>query len=235
VPSIESPSFKFHRNAVLSDKQGRCLELGPGDCFGSLCLTGRASEETVSTISELQCLSLTVDHFINGPLSKGMASRECSSKPDDESQQSLMTRHLPASRFPRYPQHDESDCGLAALALIGEFHDVPARDLIYQTAPALPDCGLSLLQLRDLARSISLSAEAYRIDPEHLCDVVCPFIAHLNDGHFIVVFHTDDHSALIADPASSLHSITDEKLKEIWSRHLILISLAKLTKDSPRS
>lgn len=211
-------------SALLSDKHGRCLELGPGDCFGRLCLTGCESEETVSTLSELQCLSLAVDHFVNDPPPKDTGSRGRSSKPAEESQQSLLTRHLPAGRFPFFPQHDESDCGLAALAMIGEFYHVPARDLIYQTAPKLPECGLSLLQLRDLARSISLSAEAYRIDPEHLCDVVCPFIAHLNDGHFIVVFRADDHSALIADPASSLHSITDEKLKEIWSGYVLTVT-----------
>jgi ABC-type bacteriocin/lantibiotic exporter with double-glycine peptidase domain len=137
----------------------------------------------------------------------------------------LQTRHIPASRFPFIAQREESDCGLAALAMVAMSHGVPVSDSIYQQAGELPEHGLSLLQLRNLARSVCLSAEAYRIDPEHLLDLVCPFIAHLNDGHFVVVCYADDHRAMIADPATSVHSITDEKLKEIWSGNVITVQL----------
>ena len=212
-------------SAILSDKYGRCLELGPGDCFGSLCLTGLHSEETVSTLTELQCLSLAVTDFLPGSGAIGRSNAEYSDLSASSDQQSLQTRHIPASRFPFVAQKDESDCGLAALAMVAMFLGVSVTNSIYQQAGELSELGLSLLQLRNLARSVCLCAEAYRIDPEHLQDLVCPFIAHLNDHHFVVVFYADDQRAMIADPATSVHSITDEKLKEIWSGHVITVQV----------
>ncbi len=209
-------------SAILSDQYGRCLELGPGDCFGSLCLTGLHSEETVSTLSELRCLSLAVTDF---SLKTGLVPRRDADLSASDQLQTLRTRHIPASRFPFIAQREESDCGLAALAMVAMFLGVPVTDSIYQQAGELPEHGLSLLQLRNLARSVGLSAEAYRIDPEHLLDLVCPFIAHLNDHHFVVVYHADQQRAMIADPATSVHSITDEKLKEIWSGTVITVNL----------
>ena len=212
-------------SAVLSDKYGRCLELGPGDCFGSLCLTGLHSEETVSTLSELNCLSLAVTDFspATGTVRRCDADNAVLSASNHK--QTVQTRHTPASRFPFIAQREESDCGLAALAMVAMSLGVSVSDSVYRQAGELPEHGLSLLQLRNLARSVCLSAEAYRIDPEHLLDLVCPFIAHLNDHHFVVVCYADDQRAMIADPASSVHSITDEKLKRIWSGNVITVQL----------
>ncbi len=212
-------------SAILSDKYGRCLELGPGDCFGSLCLTGLHSEETVSTLTELRCLSLAVTDFVAGAGSNGSRNSEHADHSACDELQTRQTRHIPASLFPFVTQREESDCGLAALAMVAMYLGVPVTDSIYQQAGELSEHGLSLLQLRNLARSARLSAEAYRIDPEHLLDLVCPFIAHLNDHHFVVVYYADDQRAMIADPATSLHSITDEKLKEIWSGNVITVQL----------
>lgn len=212
-------------SAILSDKYGRCLELGPGDCFGSLCLTGLHSEETVSTLTELNCLSLAVTDFLQPPGSLPRRDADNADLSASSQVQTLQTRHIPASRFPFIAQREESDCGLAALAMVAMSLGVPVSDSIYEQAGELSEHGLSLLQLRNLARSVRLSAEAYRIDPEHLLDLVCPFIAHLNDGHFVVVCYADDHRAMIADPATSVHSITDEKLKEIWSGNVITVQL----------
>ncbi|HQX49168.1 MAG TPA: cysteine peptidase family C39 domain-containing protein [Planctomycetaceae bacterium] len=206
--------------AILSDKHGRCLELSPGDCFGSLCLAGRDADETVSTLSELQCLSLRVPDFIDSSIIDSNRDRDRSS---EDSQQTRLTRHISPSRFPFFAQHHESDCGLAAFVMISQFLGISAKDTIYQNTANLDQNGLSLLHLRDLARSLLFSAEAYRIDPEHLTDLQCPFIAHLNGGHFIVVYHADDCSVLIADPATSLHSVSEEKLKEIWSGYALLV------------
>lgn len=210
-------------SAMLSDNSGRCLELGPGDCFGSLCLTGREADETVSTLSELQCLSLRVQDFRMPLMGDSGTGRASAASPFVDSHQTRLTRHVPKTQFPFCAQHDESDCGLAALVMVTRFHGTEVKDAIYHKAAELHENGLSLFQLRDLARSVSFTAEAYRIDPEHLNDVLCPFIAHLSNGHYVVVYHTDDRSALIADPATSLHSVSDEKLKEEWSGHVLML------------
>lgn len=74
--------------------------------------------------------------------------------------------------------------------------------------------GHETTQLKDLPAMTRFFAEAYRIDPEHLDDLRCPFIAHLSNGHYVVVYFTDERSTLIADPATSLHSVSEEKLKK---------------------
>lgn len=210
-------------NAMLSDKLGRCLELGPGDCFGSLCLTGREADETVSTLSDLHCLSLRVQDFRKPSSVDSGIGGSFDISPGEDSQQTRLSRHVPRTQFPFCAQNDESDCGLAALVMVTQFYGAEMRDAIYHNAAELHENGLSLFRLRDLARSLSFAAEAYRIDPEHLNDVLCPFIAHLSNGHYVVVFHTDHRSAVIADPATSLHSVSDEKLKEEWSGHVLML------------
>lgn len=210
-------------SAMLSDRLGRCLELGPGDCFGSLCLTGREADETVSTLSDLHCLSLRVQDFRTPSSGDSGTGKSSGNSSVEDSHQTRLTRHVPRTQFPFCAQHDESDCGLAALVMITQFYGSEMKDAIYHNAADLPENGLSLLQLRDMARSFSFVAEAYRIDSEHLNDVMCPFIAHLSNGHYVVVYFADDRSALIADPATCIHSVSDEKLKEQWSGYVLVV------------
>lgn len=210
-------------NALLSDQFRGCLELGPGDCFGSLCLTGRCSEETVSTLSDVQCLSLTFSDFQKPDQSGHTSPIAANSGPYDESQQSVITRHLPQARFPFCTQRNQADCGLAALSMVGEFLGIPVRDIVYEMAVQLPEQGLSLLELRDLARSFPFLAEAYRIDSEHLSDVSRPFIAHLKNGHYVVVYHIDCSAILFADPATSIQSMAGQSFISLWSGYVITV------------
>lgn len=212
-------------NAVLTDQSGHILELERGDSFGALCLTGLEADETVSTTSDLECLSLRVSDFrLPQPAETGLLPSPNNILRSD-SHQTRLTRHLRVSEFPFIAQNDESDCGLAAFAMISQFYNRSEKESIYSEFPILPERGLSLLELRDFARSRSFTAEAYRIDTDHIIDMDCPFIAHFNSGHFTVVYHLDERSALVADPATTLHSISIERLREEWSGHTLVVRI----------
>ncbi len=209
--------------AVLTDRSGHSHELGPGDCFGSHCLTGRDPGETVSTLSAAECLSLRSRDFA-GPQGSGPRSGATGAEfSGDGSGQSLSVRPAAARDFPFIPQCHEADCGLAALAMVLQYHGCSARHNLYSNSSLPSDQGFSLLQLRNLARLFAFSAEAYRVDMEHVQDVTCPFIAHLNDGHYVVVYHTDNRLALVADPATGVQSISLSKLQENWSGYSLVI------------
>lgn len=209
--------------AVLTDSSGRSHELGPGDCFGSHCLTGRDPGETVSTISATECLSLRSCDFA-GPQDSGPWSGVTGAEFFGEgSCQSLLGRPVAVRDFPFFPQFQEADCGLAALAMVLQYHGCSARDSLYSESRLPSDQGFSLLELRNFARFFSFSAEAYRVDMEHVHDVACPFIAHLNDGHFVVVYHTDNRLALVADPAGGVQSITLQTLQANWSGYSLVV------------
>lgn len=208
---------------VLTDSSGRSHELGPGDCFGSHCLTGRDPGETVSTLSAAECLSLRSRDFAgprgSEPHSEATGAEFCG----DSSGQSLSVRPAAVRDFPFIPQCRAADCGLAALAMVLQYHGCSAGDSLYRECSLPSDQGFSLLQLRNLARFFAFSAEAYRVDMEHVRDVACPFIAHLNGGHFVVVYHTNDRRVVVADPASGVQSITLQWLQENWSGYSLVV------------
>lgn len=209
--------------AILTDGTNRSYELGPGDCFGSHCLTGRDTDETVSTITAIECLSLRGSEF------RDTQSPEsgCGEHEDEFSgENSGRTELVPSPAvldFPFTAQCHGADCGLAALAMVLQYLGCSARDSLYREFQSLPEHGLSVLQLRNLAHALSFSAAACRIDVEHVQDLERPFIARLNNGHFVVVYDVNDRVALIADPATCLHCISLQQLQQSWQGYALVV------------
>lgn len=83
--------------------------------------------------------------------------------------------------------------------------------------------GLNLLELRQIARQTGLHADAVRVDVDHLPDVALPAIAHLTDGHYVVLFQMGIELIMVGDPANGLHKISRMELCRIWSGYLLLV------------
>jgi Peptidase C39 family len=120
------------------------------------------------------------------------------------------------------PQLERSDCGLAAVAMVGLRLGlaVSVQDLRRQAAPGI--YGLSLLQLRDVAVQIGLACAAVRVSPDRLGQVSLPAVVHLLSGHYIVLHELSATGAVVGDPAAGIAVWSTEHLAQQCSGSLLL-------------
>jgi len=216
--------FLILEGLAVMTKRGETLELGPGDCFGSRSLIMDGQCATVSTLTELTCLTLNRTSFgENGTPESVCGTNGTSLSSVSLGQQSLPVNHAPVNQFPFRSQQSESDCGLAALAMIACILGDPVDHALSELHSNLPTSGLSLLALRDLARCLGLQSKVFRVDLNHWDDVARPFVAHFHSGHYVVVYDLGPHFISIADPATSQHSMTVDQFNELASGYVMVV------------
>ncbi len=223
VSTIQAPGVAQNRwftilegSVVVSKPDGMIREYGPGQCFGNLLPDG-SSAATVVGLTDVRCLSLTFSEFLTGQASANIVSDLII----DESRQSLLTQQQSCGQFPWRAQQSEVDCGLASLKMVAHFLGTNIDEELSGVGGELPAHGISLLQLRDIARSQGLRAEAFRIDPDHINDVDCPVIAHLKSGHYVVIFSAETRALIVADPATGISTVWLDHFRTLWSGYLL--------------
>ncbi|MFN9719151.1 MAG: cysteine peptidase family C39 domain-containing protein [Planctomycetota bacterium] len=222
--------FLILEGLAVMTKRGETLELGPGDCFGSRSLIMDGQCATVSTLTELTCLTLNRTSFgEDGTTASVCGTNGTSLSSVSPGQQSLPINHAPVNQFPFRSQQSESDCGLAALAMIACILGDAVDHLLAELRKNLPPSGLSLLELRDVSRSIGLQTEVFRVDTDHWEDVSRPFIAHFQSGHYVVVYDLGPHFVSIADPATSQQTITNQRFSVLASGYVIVVKTNQKT------
>jgi len=130
-------------------------------------------------------------------------------------------------RYALVKQHDQSDCGAAALATIALHHGRPIglqkmRDL------AGTDCiGTNLLGLVKAAEKIGFEAQGVRGNLEALGETPLPAIAHVktteDHGHFVVVHSVSKRQIVVADPAREILRLTPGEFEKQWTGYLVLL------------
>lgn len=128
-------------------------------------------------------------------------------------------------------QVDESDCGVAALAMIfkhfgSNYSIAKLRDLARTTKQ-----GTTALGLVKAANQLGLKATAIQTDLSYLTDeqTEFPFIVHVvkkNLLHYYVVYKADKNYVYIADPDPSVKAkkMTIKKFSQQWSGICLLFS-----------
>lgn len=131
-------------------------------------------------------------------------------------------------RVPAIRQHDVSDCGVACLASIAEFHHrgMPIARL-RQLAHTDRD-GTSLLGLTRAAERLGYAARGVRSSPTALSGAPVPAIAHLrlSDGlqHYVVLERATSTRVWLMDPAlGSRHVQERASFDERWTGVLLLL------------
>jgi ATP-binding cassette subfamily B protein len=123
-------------------------------------------------------------------------------------------------------QHDQSDCGAAALATVA-MHYRRALGLEQMRDLAGTDrIGTNLLGLLQAAEKLGFSAKGAKGTFEALVTAPLPAIAHVkNDeglGHFVVLHRLGKKSVVVADPARGLRKLTREEFCEKWTGYVLL-------------
>jgi ATP-binding cassette subfamily B protein RaxB len=111
------------------------------------------------------------------------------------------------SRLPVVIAAEAAECGLACLAMVGQFHghDIDLNGLRQRFA--LPLSGVTLRGLMGLADQLGLASRALRVDLEALGDVRLPAILHWDLNHFVVLKSVSARRAVIHDPARGARSL----------------------------
>lgn len=187
-------------------------DLGPGSAFGERGLAGAGGVPTAVARTDVRCQVLT-RHDIDP-----------SSPVSSLAGQSYEPRHgaRPAAHV-WVPQLEETDCGLASLAMVSLRLEVPVSiDQLRQKTVLGPE-GLSLQQLCVLAEQIGLRGRAVRVSADRLGQVRLPAIVHLSGGHYVVLHELTENQAVIGDPASGIVTWNVDFLAQHFTGLLVLI------------
>jgi len=117
-----------------------------------------------------------------------------------------------ARRVPFVPQMEVADCGAACLAMVlaAHGHHAPLGEI--RVACGLARGGATARRIVDAARAYGLEADAFRLEPEDLGDLVGPAILHWDMNHFVVLERVRGAGAVIVDPAIGRLTVTQEQL-----------------------
>lgn len=102
---------------------------------------------------------------------------------------------------------EQNECGLACLAAICAYHRSPLglpeiRELAIHSGR-----GETMLELRNLAERLGLSARGVRVEPEALFKLKMPCILHWEMNHFVVLEKATKSAVVIMDPAGGRMSL----------------------------
>src|SRR5262245_11165942 len=187
------------------------VDLGHGEAFGERALLGSGELPLAVALSDVRCQVLSRHAFDPSASGRSMAA------------QSYVPR-LPGrpEAHAWVPQVEKSDCGLAALAMVALRRGarVSVEELRQRVTPGTE--GLTLQQLRQVAAAVGLPCQSARVAVERLGQVRLPVIAHLSDGHYVVLHELSPSGVVVGDPATGVVTWNPELLGRSYSGVLLL-------------
>ena len=132
--------------------------------------------------------------------------------------------------FQRYAlvrQHDQSDCGAAALATVARHHGIAVGLEQMRELAGTDRVGTNLLGLVQAAEKLGFSARAVKGPYEALPEVPLPAVVHVKTeqglGHFIVLYRARKRSVVVADPARGVEKLSRAAFCQRWTGYLVVL------------
>lgn len=139
--------------------------------------------------------------------------------------------HLNYWKFGKEPpvilQTEASECGLACVAMIANYHGYEANLLSLRKTFSISLKGATLVDVINIAKSLKLTGRPLQLELEELKELKCPCILHWDLNHFVVLVKVKPNKITINDPAVGKRHLTFEEV----SKHFTGIAL-ELTKDA---
>jgi ATP-binding cassette subfamily B protein RaxB len=121
-------------------------------------------------------------------------------------------RLVSGRRLPVILQAEQSECALACLAMVLNFHGHRIDINTLRARMGAAQQGLTLKGLMQLADRLELGARPLRLEPEELGQLHVPAILHWDMNHFVVLKEVRRGRALVHDPAVGEVSIDAKAL-----------------------
>ena len=118
-------------------------------------------------------------------------------------------------------QIDEMDCGVAALAMVCQYHGkrIPLSKL--RTLVGTTVDGTSAAGILRAARAVGFDARVVKASKSTLESLPVPFIGHWQGDHWVVVTGTTSKQVTFDDPALGHRRVTPEEFRKEWSGYVI--------------
>jgi len=132
------------------------------------------------------------------------------------------------ARYACVLQHDQNDCGAAALATVALQHGRPLALRQIRDLAGTDAVGAHLLGLFRAAEGMGFAARAAKATWASLSKIPLPAVAHViapdGRGHFVVLHRVRRESILLANPNCGLEKRTREDFCKTWTGYLLLLT-----------
>lgn len=130
-------------------------------------------------------------------------------------------------RYTVVKQHDQSDCGAAALATVARHHGLTVSLQQARTLAGTDRVGTNLLGMVQGAEKLGFTARAVKGPYEALPSVPLPAIVHVRTdeglGHYVVLHKHAKNAVVIADPARGVQKMSREEFCKRWTGYLLAL------------
>lgn len=126
-------------------------------------------------------------------------------------------------RQPFIAQQSATDCGIACLAMIGQYWGKRWTINGLRTRISFEKSGLSLKSLAIASESLGFQSRPIRASLGKLRDQNRPWIAHWQGDHYLVVYRIKRNAVIVSDPATGRRSIPIEEFQQLWTGYALLL------------
>jgi ATP-binding cassette, subfamily C, bacteriocin exporter len=124
-------------------------------------------------------------------------------------------------------QHDQSDCGAAALAMIAQHHRMAVSLEQARLLAGTDRVGTTLLGLVQAGEKLGFTTRAVKGPYEGLPTVPLPAIIHIKTkeglGHFIVLYRWTKRSVTVGDPARGIVKMSRAEFCKCWTGFVVVM------------
>ncbi len=126
-------------------------------------------------------------------------------------------------RYPFIAQQSAADCGLACLAMVGQYWGKRWHLSDLSQRAGVQRSGLSLQTLATTAEELGFQARPVRASFGRLVSQPHPWIAHWQGDHYVVVYPAKGQHLLIADPALGRQKLSRAEFQHHWTGYGLLL------------
>ncbi len=138
-----------------------------------------------------------------------------------------------AKRFPFVAQFDESDCGVACLAMVSRHFGRKVSTAFLRDAAGTGVQGTSLTGITQAGRAAGLAVEPVHASAERLDEYQLPAIVHYKGNHWIVLYDVTATHVYVADPAIGLRQLAREDFERDWTGYAAFVGRTDALDDAP--
>jgi len=127
-------------------------------------------------------------------------------------------------QFPIVHQIDETDCGVACLAMVAKWYgiEVPIpslRDVVGTTVS-----GTTLRAIATAGGHIGLKVQPMKVSRDRLSELALPAIIHWRGDHWVVLVSVHEAEAELADPAVGRRVVSRDELNQHWDGFAAIVT-----------
>lgn len=132
-------------------------------------------------------------------------------------------RPLLWSRQPFIEQQSTADCGVACLAMVGQYWGRRWKLHELRQVAGVGKTGLTLKNLASTAEQLGFQARSVRASLGRMQEQQRPWIAHWDGEHYVVVYRVTRQRVHFSDPALGKRSLSLQEFQARWTGYALLL------------